>query len=345
MTAPCALLPSGDPSNEHNVMRNDSAADSERLELYPSIKPNRSGELAVSDVHTIYYEECGNPHGRPVLMVHGGPGGGSNPLMRRYHDPERYRIILFDQRGCGRSTPNASLEDNTTWHLVDDMERLREHLGIDRWQLFGGSWGSTLSLAYAQSHPDRVLELVLRGIFLLRRREIDWFYQEGCNWIYPDAFEAYQRPIPEAERGDMVAAYHKRLTGSDSKKQLEAAKAWSVWEGSTLALYQDDGRINRFASSAYALAFARIECHYFVNGGFLERDDQLIAHAHRLSDIPGVIVHGRYDVVTPLRNAWDLVQAWPKAKLRIVPDSGHAMTEPGIVDELVRATDGFADGA
>ena len=325
-------------------MLNDATSPPGRRELYPALKPARSGELQVSPRHTIYYEECGNPQGRPVAVVHGGPGGGTNGLMRRYHDPEIYRIILFDQRGCGRSTPNACLEENTTWDLVDDMERLREHLGVERWQLFGGSWGSTLSLAYAETHPERVLELVLRGIFLLRRAEIAWFYQDGCSWIYPDAFEEYQRPVPEAERGDMVAAYYKRLTDDDPKVRLEAAKAWSVWEGSTLALYQDDGRIQRFASDAYALAFARIECHYFINGGFLKHDDQLIAEADRLAGIPGVIVHGRYDVVTPLKNAWDLARAWPDAELRIVPDSGHAMTEDGIIDELVRATDRFAEG-
>ncbi len=326
-------------------MRNDPATSSKALELYPGIRPTRTGELAVSDLHTIYFEECGNPNGRPVAIVHGGPGGGCNALMRRYHDPSQYRIVLFDQRGCGRSTPNASLEDNTTWHLVDDMELLREHLRIDRWQLFGGSWGSTLSLAYAQAHPGRVLELVLRGIFLLRREEIDWFYQEGCSWIYPDAFEAYQRPIPEAERGDMVAAYHKRLTGSDREIQLEAARAWSVWEGSTLSLHQDERRIKRFALDAYALAFARIECHYFVNGGFLHSDDQLITEAHRLRGIPGAIVNGRYDVVTPLKNAWDLRRAWgDEAELKIAADSGHSMTEPGIIDELVRATRRFAHG-
>ena len=324
-------------------MPNDTVTSTERRQLYPALKPTRTGELKVSPLHTIYYEESGNPHGRPVAVVHGGPGGGSNGLMRRYHDPEHYRIILFDQRGCGRSMPTACLEENTTWHLVEDMERLREHLGVDRWQLFGGSWGSTLSVAYAESHPDRVLELVLRGIFMLRRSEIEWFYQQGCSWIYPDAFDDYQRPIPKAERADMVAAYHKRLTGDDAKIQLEAAKAWSVWEGSTLALLQDEGRIQRFASDAYALTFARIECHYFINGGFLNSDDQLIADAHRLKGIPGIIVHGRYDVVTPVKNAWDLTRTWPDADLRIVPDSGHAMTEPGNIDQLVRATDGFID--
>jgi len=310
-------------------------------EFYPSLQPYNSGRLKVSEIHEIYFEECGNPEGKPVLIVHGGPGGGSNGLMRRYHDPDHYRIILFDQRGCGRSTPNACLEENTTWHLVADMEELREHLEIERWQLFGGSWGSTLSLAYAETHPKHVTEMVLRGIFMLRAQEIAWFYQEGCSWIFPDSFQNYLKPIPEAERGDMVKAYYQRLTDSDREVQLEAARAWSVWEGSTLSLFQDPDRIRRFASDNYALAFARIECHYFINGGFLGSDDQLLANAERLREIPGVIVHGRYDVVTPVKNAWDLSQAWPGVELRIVPDSGHAMTETGIVHELVAATRDF----
>jgi len=320
----------------------DGSSGAGRFDLYPPIEPYARGRLAVSGGHEIYYELCGNPHGKPALLVHGGPGGGSNAMMRRYHDPSRYRIILFDQRGCGRSTPHASLEHNTTWDLVADMERLREHLSIDRWQLLGGSWGSTLSLAYAETHPDRVTELILRGIFLLRKKEIDWFYQEGCSWIYPDAFEAYQSIIPEEERGDMVAAYYRRLTHSDPQVQLAAARAWSVWEGTTLSLFPDPERVRRFGDDSYAIAFARIECHYFVNRGFLDRDDQLLKDAHRLSQIPGVIVHGRYDVVTPLRNAWDLKKAWPSADLRIVADSGHAMTEPGIIHDLVSATRRFA---
>jgi proline iminopeptidase len=310
----------------------------ERLTLYPPIGPYRSGMLEVGDGHTMYFEECGNPRGQPALLLHGGPGGGCNPTMRRFHDPEHYRIILFDQRGCGRSTPYASLEANTTWHLVADMERLRQALGIERWQVFGGSWGSTLALAYAQTHPDRVESLILRGIFLLRRSELDWFYQQGCSWIYPDAFAAYEGVIPPAERGDMIAAYHKRLIHADADVRLAAAKAWSVWEGSTLSLLQDAERIRQFGADAYALAFARIECHYFVNAGFFDTDGQLLTNAGRLGDIPGTIVHGRYDVVTPLRNAWDLKQAWPNAELRIVADAGHAMSEPGITHELVSAT-------
>lgn len=314
----------------------------DRQGLYPPIVPYAQGRLQVSGGHEIYFEQCGNPRGKPALLVHGGPGGGSNATMRRYHDPSRYRIILFDQRGCGRSAPHASLESNTTWDLVDDMERLREHLGLERWQLLGGSWGSTLSLAYAEAHPERVTELILRGIFLLRKREIDWFYQDGCSWIYPDAFEAYQSVIPPEERSDMVRAYYKRLTHPDRNVQLAAARAWSIWEGTTLSLHPDEDRIRHFGSDNYAIAFARIECHYFVNNGFLHRDGQLLEDAPRLSAIPGVIVHGRYDVVTPLRNAWDLKRAWPRAELRIAPDAGHAMTEPGIIHELVSATRRFA---
>jgi proline iminopeptidase len=263
--------------------------------------------------------------------------------MRRYHDPRRYRIVLFDQRGCGRSTPHASLEENTTWDLVDDIERLRVHLGIARWQVFGGSWGSTLGIAYAETYPERVTELVLRGIFTLRRSELEWFYQEGSSWMFPDAFEDYLRIVPEAERSDMIAAYHRRLTSPDPEVQIEAARAWSAWEGKTLSLLPDADRVRRFSEDHYALAFARIECHYFVNRGFFASDDQLIADAHRLADIPGMIVHGRYDVVTPVKIAFDLARNWPRAKLRVVPDAGHAMTEPGIVHELVAATKAFAD--
>lgn len=314
----------------------------ELLGLYPPIEPFRSGRLSVPGGHQIYYEQCGNPKGRPVVVIHGGPGGGSNATMRRFHDPSRYHIILFDQRGCGRSLPHASLDDNTTWHLVADMERLREHVGVERWQLFGGSWGSTLAIAYAETHPERVIEMILRGIFLLRPEEIRWFYREGVNWIFPDAFAQFQSLIPPAERGDLVAAYYSRLTSQDRKVQIEAARAWSVYEGSTLSLLQDPERLKLFAADTYAIAFARIECHYFVNGGFLDRPDQLLAAASRLRRIPGVIVHGRYDVVTPLKNAFDLKAAWPEVDLRIVPDAGHAMTEQGTTHELVAATRRFS---
>ncbi|WP_420560881.1 prolyl aminopeptidase [Tepidicaulis sp.] len=313
----------------------------DRRTLYPEIEPYSSGFLNVSDLHTIYYEECGNPKGKPVLIVHGGPGGGCNPTMRRTHDPEAYRIILVDQRGCGRSTPHAELEGNTTWDLVADFEKLREKLGIERWQLCGGSWGSTLSLAYAETHPERVTEIILRGIFMLRRWELEWFYQQGTDALFPDAWEAYLAPIPAAERGDLMAAYYKRLTGNNEAEKLACARAWSTWEGTTLSLLPDAERQARFGDDHFAIAFARIECHYFMNKGFFERDDQLLANAGRLKGIPGIMVHGRYDVVTPLKNAWDLKKAWPEAELEIIADAGHTATEPGIVDALVRASDKF----
>lgn len=263
--------------------------------------------------------------------------------MRRYFDPSRYRIILFDQRGCGKSQPHADLTDNTTWHLVDDMEKLRRHLGVERWQVFGGSWGSTLAMAYAQTHPEVVTELVLRGIFTLRREELLWFYQEGASWIFPDLWEGYLAPIPEGERGDLIAAYYKRLTGDDRAEQMRAAKAWSVWEGGTVSLLPSDERVQAFSNDAFALAFARIECHYFQHGGFFERDDQIIANVDRVRNIPAVIVQGRYDVCTPMKTAWDLHQAWPEADFKIIDDAGHAASEPGIIDALIRATDGFAN--
>ena len=314
----------------------------ERLKLFPPTEARETGRLRVSEIHEIYYEVSGAIDGKPVVVCHGGPGGGSTPSMRRYFDPKRYRIILFDQRGCGRSTPHASLEDNTTWSLIADMEALREHLGVDRWQVFGGSWGSTLALAYAETYPERVTELVLRGIFTLRRSELLWFYQEGANAIFPDAWEHYVKPIPEAERGDMMAAYYKRLTGSDKEAQLEAAKAWSMWEGGTVSLMPSEERLQNFSSDAFATAFARIECHYFVNNGFFERDDQIIANIDRVRHIPAVIIQGRYDVVTPMSTAWDLHKAWPEADFKIILDAGHAASEPGIVDALVRATNKFA---
>ncbi|WP_375204632.1 prolyl aminopeptidase [Hyphococcus sp.] len=310
--------------------------------LYPPIEPFDVGMLRVSDVHQIYYEVSGSPEGKPVIVCHGGPGGGSTPSMRRYFDPSRYRIILFDQRGCGKSQPHADLTDNTTWHLVDDMEKLRRHLGVEQWQVFGGSWGSTLAMAYAETHPERVTELVLRGIFTLRREELLWFYQEGASWIFPDLWEGYLAPIPEGERGDLIAAYYKRLTGDDRAEQMRAAKAWSVWEGGTVSLLPSDERMQAFSNDAFALAFARIECHYFQHGGFFERDDQIIANVDRVRNIPAVIVQGRYDVCTPMKTAWDLHQAWPEADFKLIDDAGHAASEPGIIDALIRATDGFA---
>jgi len=309
---------------------------------YPQIEPYSTGRLKVDELHDIYYEECGNSSGKPVVIVHGGPGGGCNNSLRRLHDPSAYRIILFDQRGCGRSTPYASLVNNTTWDLVEDMEKLRQHLNIDTWQLLGGSWGSTLSLAYAQTHPDKVSELVLRGIFTIRRSELEWFYQKGCNALFADAWEDYLAPIPENERGDMIAAYYRRLISDDTDIQRSAARAWSQWEGRTISLLPDDNRIARFGSDSFAVAFARIECHYFINGGFMESDDQLIANVNKIRHIPGVIVQGRYDVVTPMTTAWELSKAWPEADLKIIADAGHATTERGIVDALITATDGFA---
>lgn len=310
--------------------------------LYPAIDPNASGMLTVSPIHTMYWEECGNPDGKPVVFVHGGPGGGCDVWHRRFFDPAKYRIVLFDQRGCGRSTPHAELHDNTTWHLVADMEALREHLGIDSWQVFGGSWGSTLALAYAQKHPNRVSELVLRGIFLTRRAELLWFYQEGCSWLFPDAWEGFLAPIPLVERGDLMSAYYRRLTSDDPAVRLEAARAWSVWEGSTSRLHYDPNMVHHYAADDFALAFARIECHYFVHGSWFERDDQLLADAGRIAHIPTVIVQGRYDVVCPARSAWELAKVLPQANLQIIPDAGHSAMETGIVDALLAATDRFA---
>jgi proline iminopeptidase len=310
----------------------------DRLDLYPPASPYREHRLAVSGGHTLYVEECGNPRGRPVVIIHGGPGGGCNPTMRRYHDPDRYRIVLFDQRGCGRSTPHASLENNTTLDLVEDIERIRTELGIDRWQLFGGSWGSTLALAYAEAYPECVTSMILRGIFLVTDAELRWFYQDGCSWIYPEAFADFEGFIPPDERHDLIAAYHRRLTSDDAGEQLAAARSWSVWEGTTLSLIPEPERVARFGVDAYALAFARIESHYFVNRGFFRRDGELLINAERLRGIPGVIVHGRYDVVTPIKSAVRQHQMWPDSEMRIVADAGHAMTEPGIVHELVRAT-------
>lgn len=310
-------------------------------DLYPEIEPFDSGRLAVSPLHTLYYEQCGNAHGKPSLFVHGGPGAGCNAKSRRFFDPAHYRIVLFDQRGSGRSTPRAELNDNTTWDLVADMERLREHLRIECWQVFGGSWGSTLALAYAQAHPQRVSELVLRGIFLLRRWELEWFYQNGCAAIYPDAWEGYLGHIPPGERGDLISAYYRRLTSPDAAVRLAAAKVWSIWEGATSYLRQNEGYIASTGGDEFAQAFARIECHYFVNGGFFNCDDQLLRDAYKLKHIPAVIVQGRYDVVCPMRSAWDLHRAWPGAELRIVADAGHSAFEPGNVHELIEATDRF----
>jgi proline iminopeptidase len=314
---------------------------SQRRTFYPELQPYNRGRLRVSALHEIYFEECGNPAGKPALVLHGGPGGGISPFLRQMHDPAAYRIVLFDQRGCGQSTPHAELEDNTTWHLVDDIETLRRHLNIDRWQVVGGSWGSTLALAYAETHPERVTELIVRGIFTLRQSEIRWFYQQGADALFPEAWEAFIAPIPAGERHDLLAAYHRRLTGPDAEERLSCARAWSQWEGATLSLLPDEKRVGEFGSERFALAFARIECHYFVNGGFFRKDGQLLADAFRLKPIPGVIIQGRYDVVTPPMTAWNLHKAWPEATFIMVPDAGHTATEPGIADALVWATDRF----
>jgi proline iminopeptidase len=318
-----------------------TAATPERRTSYPEIEPYRTGTLHVSDLHEIYFEESGNPRGKPVVFLHGGPGYGTEPKQRRFFDPAAYRIVLFDQRGCGKSKPHASLTDNTTWHLVADMERLREHLGIERWQVFGGSWGSTLALAYAEKHAERVTELVLRGIFLLRKQEIDWFYQSGADAIYPDAWEDYLAPIPPEEHGDLLHAYYKRLTSDDPAAQQAAAKAWSVWEGRTSCFYTNPELIGHMAGDDFSLSFARIECHYFVNRGFFERDGELLANVGRIRHIPTVIVQGRYDVVCPIASAWALHRAFPQADLRVVPDAGHSAFEPGNLHELIEATDRF----
>lgn len=311
--------------------------------FYPEIEPYETGKLKVSGLHEIYYEQSGNPKGKPAVFIHGGPGGGTEPKMRRYFDPEKYRIILLDQRGCGKSTPFACIDENTTWDLVSDLEKLRTHLKIERWLVFGGSWGSTLALAYSETHPERVTELVLRGIFLLRKKEIDWFYEKnGASWIYPDAWEDYLAAIPEAEHGNLVAAYHRRLTSPDAQVRVKAARAWSVWEGRLSKLLPDKDFINHYADETFATAFSRIECHYFINKGFMETDDQLLRNVGRIRKIPAVIVQGRYDVVCPMDSAWALHRAWPEAELMIVADAGHSAGEPGIARALVSATDRFS---
>ncbi len=319
-----------------------SAAPATRRSLYPEIDAFDSGWMKAGGPHEVYYEVCGNPKGRPAVVLHGGPGGAINPTMRRFFDPRKWKVALFDQRGCGRSRPNASLEENTTWTLIEDIERLRVKLGVDKWTVFGGSWGSTLALAYAIKHPERVEALVLRGIFLLTERELRWFYQDGASMMFPDAWERFLRPIPPDERRDMIGAYHKRLTHRDRAVQMEAAAAWSQWEGDTISIRGPEARPPKFNEADFAVAFARIECHFFQNRGFFEHDGWLLANAHRLKGIPGWIAQGRFDVVTPLEGAWKLKQAWPDVRLDIVWDAGHASTEPGVIDALVRATDAAA---
>lgn len=317
-------------------------SDTSRRGLYPEIEPFAYGWMPTESQHEIYYEECGSPGGKPCVILHGGPGGAVNPGMRRFFDPDKWRMVLFDQRGCGKSRPNAVLEDNDTWKLIEDIERLRERCGVEKWTVFGGSWGSTLALAYAITHPDRVEALVLRGIFLLTQKELNWFYQEGASLIFPDAWESFLAPIPAEERGDLMGAYYKRLTGTDRAKQLECAVAWSSWEGDTISVRGPEARPDKFAEAEFALAFARIECWYFMNGGFLPEQGWILKNVDQIRSIPAWIVQGRFDVVTPMDSAWNLKKAWPEAKLEIIPDAGHASTEPGIIDALVRATDAAA---
>jgi proline iminopeptidase len=312
--------------------------------VYPEIEPYQTGTLRVSETHTLYYELCGNPSGKPVVFLHGGPGGGCTPGHRRFFDPAAYKIVLVDQRGAGRSQPHACLDDNTTWHLVDDIETLRKHLGIDRWQVFGGSWGSTLALAYAQSFPDRVTELVLRGIFLLRKKELDWYYEprNGAEMIYPDEWERFVAAVPESQRrGSLIAAYNRMLTSSDADVRNKAAAAWTRWEMATSSLRIKKEDLDRADNEQFALAFARIENHYFINGGFFKDENQLLDGVHKIRSIPTVIVQGRYDCVCPMRSAYDLHKAWPEAKLVVIQDAGHSANEPGISAALCDATDAF----
>ena len=312
--------------------------------LYPEIEPFETGFLDTGDGHRVYWERVGTKGAKPAVFLHGGPGGGCSASHRRLFDPALYDVILFDQRGCGRSTPFASLDNNTTWHLVADIERLREMIGVETWQVFGGSWGSTLALAYAETHPDRVSELVLRGIYLLTKAEMNWYYQFGVSEMFPEKYEAFIAPIPEAERGDLVTAYRKRLTGDDREEQLRCARAWSVWEGETITLLPEPSTSDQFHEAEFSLAFARIENHYFIHDGWFE-DGQLLRDAGRLKDIPGTIVHGRYDMPCPMRQAWALHRAWPKSEFYPIEGAGHAYSEPGILDQLIRATDKYAGKA
>lgn len=308
--------------------------------LYPSIEPFDQRMLDVGDGHTIYMEQAGNPEGVPVVVFHGGPGGGCSPAMRRYFDPNYYRVILFDQRGCGRSLPHASVDANTTWHLVSDIEQIRETLEIEKWIVFGGSWGATLSLIYAQAHPDRVAHLVLRGVFLMTQSELDWFYQGGAGAFWPEAWARFVDPIPEEERGDMIAAYHRRLFSDNLAVQTKFGQVWSAWENSLASMR--NGGIGGVAPGDYARAFARLENHYFTHQGWLDEDGQILRDMDRIADIPGVIVQGRYDMICPPRMAYQLSMRWPKGELRIVDHAGHALSEPGISAELVRAMNRIA---
>ncbi|XP_055357045.1 probable proline iminopeptidase [Paramacrobiotus metropolitanus] len=312
-------------------------------ELYPDIEPYDKGFLKVSDIHELYYEQSGNPNGNPVVFLHGGPGGGTSPRDRRYFDPQAYRIVVFDQRGSGQSRPSAELKDNTTWDLVEDIERLRKKLGIDKWVVFGGSWGSTLALAYAETHPAQVKGLILRGIFMLRRAELLWFYQEGASWLFPDYWEEFLAPIPEVERADLISAYYRRLTGNNEEDKLRCAKAWSKWEMATARLFCDDDMVKKVEEDIFALQFARIECHYFVHGGFFKSDDQILKDVDKIAkhNIPCMVVQGRYDVVCPIKSAWDLYRRWPQVQLHIVADAGHSAKEDAICSKLVAFADAF----
>jgi proline iminopeptidase len=327
------------PAMDRTASPADARPPGSRRFLYPESEPFSFGWMQTGRQHEIYYEECGNPRGKPAVVLHGGPGGAINPTMRRFFDPKRWRVALFDQRGCGRSRPNASLDENTTWMLIEDIERLREQCGVEKWTVFGGSWGSTLALAYAITHPERVEALVLRGVFLLTKRELGWFYQDGCSNLFPDAWERFLAPIPIDEREDLIAAYHRRLTHSDRGVRAQAAAAWSQWEGDTISIRGPEARPPKFNEIDFAVAFARIECHYFKNGGFFPEDGWILNNIHQIRHIPGWIVNGRFDVVTPLEAAWKLHKAWPEASFEIVWDAGHASTEPGIIDGLLRATD------
>lgn len=322
-----------------------TAAETRKLrDLYPEIEPYTTGMLKVCDIHTLYYEEVGNPCGKPIVFVHGGPGSGTGTRERRFFDPQAYRILIYHQRGAGNSTPTGCLEQNTTWDLVADLEKLREHFNVDKWIVFGGSWGSTLSLAYAETHPDRVKALIVRGIFCCRRKELLWFYQEGASMIFPDAWDKFVEPIPMVERGDLISAYHRRLNSKDEQERLKAARAWATWELSVSRLYVDPSHIARANDDEkFALTFACIEAHYFVHGAFMNEDGQLLKNADKIKDISGVIIQGRYDVVCPARTAWDLHMVWPKGELHWVDDAGHSMKEVGIVHQLITATDRFRD--
>ncbi|XP_072993979.1 proline iminopeptidase [Typha latifolia] len=323
------------------VMGSSNHSEEFNRNLHAHIEPYSSGFLKVSEIHTLYWEQSGNPDGHPVVFLHGGPGAGTSPSNRRFFDPEFYRIILFDQRGAGRSTPHACLENNTTWDLVDDIEKLREHLDIPEWQVFGGSWGSTLALAYSQLHPDKVTGIILRGIFLLRKKELDWFYEGGAAAIFPDAWEPFRDFIPEDERDNFIVAYSKRLNSPDIGVQVQAAKIWTTWEMMTAHLIQNEENIKRGEDDNFSLAFARIENHYFLNKGFLPYDSYLLDNVDKIRHIKTVIVQGRYDVCCPMMSAWDLHKAWPEAELKVVPDAGHSANEMGIAAELVAANERF----